>query len=1330
MTNSGGQKIDESPLLVCAVGASAGGLSPVEEFFDSMPSNTGVAFVVVQHLSPDHESMMVSLLSNHTAMPVEHAVDGEPLHADHVHLISPGTELSVENGRMVVSKRSVGSKDIPKPIDLFFKSMAANYKTNAIAVVLSGTGSDGTAGIETVRRAGGITLAQDGTAAFAGMPTAARESGFVDAVLDPTSLAGVVSRFAATGKRPVSNDAEVVLDGDEERILTYLSMSNDIDFREYKPATVGRRLQRRMSMSGLPTLSDYADEVRDNQVERAELIEDLFIDVTQFFRDQEAFDILEKDILPELLEEAAAENRPFRMWTPGCATGEEAYSLTMLALEAADRVTSGPPPSIQTFATDVHMAALETASSGVYPIDRMGNVSTRRRERFFEQAGNDYVVKPEVRSALTFARHNLLTDAPFTRVDLVSCRNLLIYFRTPAQERSISSMGFALRKGGVLFLGPSETLGFAAADYSPISQSWRLWRKESDQIERSYRRNLPTGTDLSVTQRSPLGTTDPSVLRAYDAILTEHFSAGVIINQRRELIYVMGSATSWLGYSSGRPTADTLSLITDPNLRLVAGATLRELESGAEVATPRQLGVSFTGPNDEPVALLGKRVKVSSDRFNYLLYTAPSFTSVSMPSAPLQLDTMTATTDEHVLALEIELRHTRESLQSSLEEQETSNEELNAANEELIASNEELQSTNEELSSVNEELRTLNDEHQRRLDQMLELSADLEQLMSSTEIGVVFLAEDASVRRFNEPARDYFRIRDNDVGRPFTDIVTSLSYPELHNDIQEAFDTGATSSRTIRNIALPDQRLLSQVTRYELPRQRWGVLIAIVNVSEVELADEERMLGAALRHVPAWFAIWDEGHRWTYANRPLGLTIEDPSQLVGKTYGDVYDAETAQRFEVENRQILDTGEPLSQLRAVNGETVITSKFRAVIDGLVHVCGLAISLQDVTGLPEMERALLIADTMEDLVTVGVLDADGELTWSTGLEGDDVPTNWLDADQLARFGLDPDSHREAFGRASRGTISEAHGRLVVDGVDERFVFSYVPARAQEESSRYLAGTVILRVLTSEAFERELDEKRRRVSELEADLMLLKESTSADVATLAERNEDLDNFAHVAAHDLKAPLRSIRSFAEMALEGIPADSSPAQQIEQVINSSKRMGNLIESLLEFAAIGREAVEPTEVDLTKLVDDITIDLRSAIDDRDAEMVIDLDSPHVHGNSDAIRQVLANLVNNSLKFSGDARTLIAIRSTADRNGIRIDVTDNGIGFPAEEADRLFEPFQRLHASPEPGSGVGLAICRRIVQRHGGKIWATSDPNGGATFSFWLPEPSAETEASS
>lgn len=1076
-------------------------------------------------------------------------------------------------------------------------------------------------------------------------------------------------------------------------------------------------------MSGYESMGAYAERLRDDPEERKSLVDDLFIDVTHFFRDPEAFLLIESEVMPKLAEAAAAEDRPIRIWVPGCATGEEAYSLIMLAVEAAERA-GVPGPGVQAFATDVHQRALDAAGAGVYTDEQLAKVALDRRERFFTRTGDSWQVRPEIRSMLTLAKHNLLTDTPFTRVDLVSCRNLLIYFKIPAQELAIASMGFALRNDGILFLGSSETLGFAASDYDTISGTWRIHRKISNRAQQDYRRNPPTRTSVAVAQGRPAerATTDLAVLRAYDAILSEQFAAGLLISDRREVTYVLGGASEWLRHSPGRPSKDVLTLVEDPNLRLIIGAALRQLESGSDIADPRPLGSLYTNESGESLVLVGKRLKIGANRHSFLLYVAPTVAPIEIPM--LRTPSLTDSDDETAfLAIEAELRHTRESLQGALEEQETSNEELNAANEELIASNEELQSTNEELSSVNEELRTLNDEHQRRLDQVLELTADLEQLMSSTEIAVVFLAEDRTVRRFNEPARDYFRVRDNDLGRPFDDIVNTLTYDELVDDVANAFEHGKKSSRAVRNTASPDQRLIAQVSNYELARNRSGVLIAIVNITEIELADEQRLLAACLEGLPLPFMVWDAqgGIKWGNSSSAEWLEAESAEALAGTNSSDWGTEDEQHRRMNDIFTVLRTGQPLSgTTQSSKGKIRLTRYFPFRYDGVTHIGYRNVPLGEMLHTDVRTHFRADGTGLRGINNEVIIHLDNDGPMPEGPEYEQMPSSWTE-EGLRASSFEPEPHLLALSQAREGEVVHLRERLSIDGVPRWHAFRYAPITEDPLGESHPEGTVILSTFDIDDVAEEVNQQRHRVAELETTIIDLEMSAGADVASLAERNEDLDNFAHVAAHDLKAPVRSIRSFAEIALAEIEESSPAVPHIEKVIDSSQRMGQLIDSLLDFASIGRDAYEPEAVDLVRVLDDITVDLRSSITDSQAEVMIDLRETALTGSTDGVRQVLANLVQNSLKFSGaNGPPKITVSSEEADGGLLVSVIDNGIGFPTEEAGRLFEPFQRLHGTQEPGSGVGLAICRRIVQRHGGRIWASSEPGRGSTFSFWIP----------
>ena len=841
-------------LYVCAIGASAGGLAPLEEFFDSVPEHSGIAFVVVQHLSPDHESMMATLLGRHTKMSVAQAVDGTVMEADQIYLIPPSTEMTVFGGRLRLRARPVSGASPPRPITLFFNSLASEFGERAIAIVLSGSGSDGAEGLESIRRGGGLTLAQDHTAAFEGMPDSARESGMVDATLAPSDMPEVVLRFARERRRP--SEASRSLEAPELRILRSISEHADVDFTQYKTSTIHRRIARRTTLTRSDSLDDYAELVDRSSAERNLLVEDLLIDVSGFFRDAAAFAILAGQV-EELMRHADEERLPLRIWSAATSTGEEAYSLAMLAVEARQRLDVAVP--IQIFATDIHRGSLAHAAAGVYDDARMDGVSSERRERFFTKTELGWQIRKDVRSMVTFAHHNVLRDAPFTRLDLVVCRNMLIYLRPAAQETALSLLFTGVRMGGIFTLGPSEGPGFLDKDLAPVDRTWRIFRKEGDSSLRAARR-LPavagamTSSRLARSPRLNV-TADQRLLRAYDAILDSQFVAGMLIDDTGELVHTFGLATRLMGPPKGRPTLDVVQLIEDPVLRIAVGAALNQLGNDnantsmtRTVVLPEALRPSGAddpiGTDGVPGMLDARRLEIGAS-FYFLITMRPQVLPETGTDFEEAVDREVASQAE-IDRLMSDLTYTRESLQSAVEQQETVNEELNATNEELLAANEELQSTNEELSSVNEELLTLNDEHQRQLEEVLQVSADLEQLLAVSDVAAVLLNQNGTIRRISEPAKTVFGVREIDIGRPFADLATQLERDQLLLDIRNVAG-GAEPVRRRVTIGDPGAAGMLQVDRYELPHRGTGVFLVVLNA---ELGSGESHDRALLHDAP------------------------------------------------------------------------------------------------------------------------------------------------------------------------------------------------------------------------------------------------------------------------------------------------------------------------------------------------------------------------------------------------------------------------------------------------------------------------------------------------
>jgi|GEM_PF-530331 len=873
---------------VCAIGASAGGLDPLETFFGSIPVDTGLAFVVIQHLSPDHESMMDSLLGRHTKMPVRQAADGGHLVANHVYLIPPDRVLTVDGDTLLLSGRdhSASKSPSPHPIDTFFGSLANQWGPNAAAIVLSGTGDDGAAGTEQVRRAGGLTLVQDGTASFEGMPNAALERGFVDAVASVPAITTHVVDFFASGKRPTPESVEAGYSPTEEAIIADLAVSTGINFGDYKTGTVRRRIQHRMNAVGTQDIRALAEVVHEDVDERAALTHDILIGVTSFFRDTEVFSELPV-LIEEILTMAAEEERGARIWSVGCATGQEPYSLAMLAVEARERLNIEVP--IQVFATDVHEESLAAATEGVYSEAELDGVDQTRRRRFFRRHDDQWRVRDELRSMVTFARQNMLTDTPFSRIDLVSCRNTLIYFTATAQQRALWSIGFALRSDGILLLGTSESPGFLAPDFDPISSGNRLFRKSGESAIKSFRRRmgpdlLGTGSARLSIPRQPAGP-DQALLRAYDMILDQHFAAGLILDGRNEVLHVIGNAKHWLEYPSGRPSLDVHSLVKSPSLRLVIGSVLREVAQPDSGAVQRLVSLEGDDSEDESEPLLIQGQQIRSGGSNYTFISGrPVERPVELPThlVPALIDPQDL---DRIGQLESDLVYTRESLQAALEEQETSNEELNAANEELIASNEELQSSNEELSALNEELRTLNDEHHRRLQEVLELTADLEQILTSTEIGILLLNEDQTIRRFSDPARDFFHLMASDQGRPFDHIRARFDSTEFEIAVHEALSLNR--SKTLRASMGQDAgEVLISVRPYDLPQGGQGVAITAMDLGNAATSRRESLLATYVDTSPLEMMVFSEARMCVLHSDGAsadfgGRTLEQIAQVRG-----------------------------------------------------------------------------------------------------------------------------------------------------------------------------------------------------------------------------------------------------------------------------------------------------------------------------------------------------------------------------------------------------------------------------------------------------------------
>ena len=776
------QSSPESPLYVVGIGASAGGLDALERFFTKVPSDSGMSFVIVQHLSPDFRSLMDELLARRTRVPIRLVEDGMPVEPDHVYLIPPKKEMIISGGRLLLSERDQ-KQELSLPIDVFFRSLAQDCGQRAVAVVLSGGGSDGSRGVKAVRDVGGLVVVQTAESAqFDGMPRNARDAGVATFVLAPEDMpAAIVDHLRrARGGAPAKEVIETIPGLDA--VYRMLATEFGIDFKHYKPSTVTRRIERRLRMSRSDTHEQYVERLRTGRGELDQLYRDLLIGVTRFFRNEEAFDLLATRVLPEALQRRS-DDAAFRVWVAGCATGEEVYSLAILLHEIASRQGDRP---VTIFATDVHRGSLEHAGAGVYDEHAVAHIRGDRLERYFLKRGRAYQIVPDLRQMVVFAQHNVVKDPPFTRVDLVSCRNMLIYLQPAPQQKVLGLFHFALNRGGILFLGPSESTGHLAHDFSSLDPHWRIYRKHSDvrmpvdvrfQPSRSIEFRPPSGEPSAA--RLPVS----RLLDTYDALLGQFMPPSLLVSDRGELIHTFGGASRFLRIRDGRHALELLDLVEgELRMVLVGGLQRAAKEQGALVFRGVRLTVDEARASSTPSRFGESRA--ARARQNLLV----SFEATGDQEAPAgardrgRLGVARARSG----ALEQELSHTRENLQAAIEELETSNEELQAANEELLASNEELQSTNEELQSVNEELYSVNAEYQRKIGELTELTNDMDNLFMSTDVGTIFLDKQLRIRKFTPQIAESFNLMPQDVSRPIAAFSHNIGDEDIAGDLARA----------------------------------------------------------------------------------------------------------------------------------------------------------------------------------------------------------------------------------------------------------------------------------------------------------------------------------------------------------------------------------------------------------------------------------------------------------------------------------------------------------------------------------------------------------------
>lgn len=834
-----GGVVPTPPTAIVGIGGSAGALDGYERFFLTLAPDSGLAFVVVPHLDPRHRGLMPELLQRCTSLPVHSITDGLVAQANCVYVLPPGHGLSIMNGALLLEPLDGPEGGAGHVIDRFFEALAADQGQRAVGVVLSGTGTDGTQGVHAIKGHFGTVLIQDPkTAEYPMMPKSAVATQLANSVLPAEELATHLYQLI-TRTRTLDTDDVVGSEGQAgapmQKILRLVRMRTGQDFTQYKRSTLVRRIDRRMKTHRTEDITRYIRLLQDDPDEIDALFRDFTINVTSFFRDPEAFDEL-KDQLRQYVLTVKQEIDQFRVWVAGCSTGEEAYSVSIALHELMEELREVRVLKVQVFATDIDKEALERARYGLYSPDIAFVVSPERLERYFQLKEDGYQVRPEIRDSIIFAVHSTFGDPPFTRLDLLCCRNMLIYLSTALQRQILTVFHYALHPDGLLFLGASETTGTERERFAPLSSRWKIYRRDDGTSGPLPLPLTPEPIGLPHPVQSGLPPL-PRTARAGDVgqqaqrlLLAQYTPPAVVVNAAGELLYVNGRTARYLELPPGKLTTNIFEMVHG-DLRYELPAALRQ--AGAEQGEVVRRGLQLMVGNEQGSLDLTVRPLVQSqDEPQYLIVFQERGETVELPSAPEQPD--------RLLVLERELQHNREVLQAnveqmsvSLEELKSTNEELQTTNEELQSSNEELTTSKEELQSLNEELVTINAEHQRVIHDLAQANDDMKNLLESAGIATVFLGNDLRIKRFTPRITHVINLMPVDIGRPITDISVNLNYEHLTRDISRVLDTLETYEAQVQT--QDREWYLMRISPYRTSDNFIdGVVLAFTNINVIK----------------------------------------------------------------------------------------------------------------------------------------------------------------------------------------------------------------------------------------------------------------------------------------------------------------------------------------------------------------------------------------------------------------------------------------------------------------------------------------------------------------
>ncbi|MBD3884554.1 PAS domain-containing protein [Phormidium tenue FACHB-886] len=1213
----------EAPFPIVGVAASAGGLEAFTQLLSHLPIDTGMAFVLIQHLAPDHESLLSEILNRATQLSVREVQNNTTVEPNQVYVIPPNTKMVLSSGVLQLSPREkVFGRYMPG--DAFFASLAADRGHKAIAVVLSGLDGDGSLGLKAIKAAGGVTFAQcKDTAQFDSMPNTAVATGDVDFVLPPAKIA---EELANLSRNPMLDHSQLSSLAEElpqpadalATIFALLRSYTGVDFSRYKPNTIDRRIQRRMLLYKLEQLENYAVYLQAHPAEVKALYEEILIHVTSFFRDSEAFDLLKERVFPTIAQNKSADV-PIRIWVAGCSTGEEVYSIAICLLEFLEDQSVQFP--IQIFATDISEVSIDKARAGIYAENQMVEVSTARRRRFFHTIeGDRFQINKAVRELCVFARQNLGSDPPFSNLDLISCRNVLIYLGDALQKRIMPIFHYSLNPTGFLLLGTSESIGQASDFFTLIEKKYKLYAKNLTATRPIFsfipsRYPLPKAND-----RQPISapTEEFDLEQKIDHLIANYYApVGAVLDDKMQVLQFRGNVDRYLKLASGVANLNLFNLLRD--------GLLVEVRAAIYQAQRQELPVIKNGLRLEEsehfrvvnLQVIPFKIPPTEERRFLVLFedippaSNPSPSNSDMPQSELEQEN--ARLREELAAANQERAATQEYLQAIIKEQEYTNQDLKVANEEILSSNEELQSTNEELETAkeeiqatNEELNTTNEELRSRNGELHQVNNDLTNLLGSINIPILMLTNDLRIRRFTPMAQRLFNFIPGDAGRPLSDIRANLNIPNLEPLLLEVLETLSVKEVEVQTQGGHWYTLRMRPYR-TTENQIDGVVLVLLDIDALKRSADT--LEAARNYAEA-----------------IVETVQVPLVVLESDF----------RVNTANRAFYDT------FQVAPPETTQTLLFD-LGNGQWNIPGLRSLLEDV----------LINNT-----------------------------------NLQNFEVEHD-----FERIGHKIMLLNAWRIIQTGETQRILL------AIEDSTE------------------------RKQFEAERSQLLSQEQAARQQSEAANRAKD--EFLSNLSHELRNPLSAMLGWSQLLRNRQLDEATVTRALEFIERSARAQSQLIEDMLDLARItnGKLHLNTRLLDLVSLVNLTIESVQLAAEAKTIQIVPQLNTATIVGDSDRLQQVLWNLLSNAIKFTPPGGR-VEITVAPVHTYAEIQVSDTGQGIPAELLPYVFDRFRQGDSSTtktSQGLGLGLAIVRHIVELHGGTVRAESPGEGqGTTVTVSLP----------